>query len=124
MGFKEQLPDACPPREAHEGACEIAFRLVPSKTPCLDDFASKAAKAEPLLPGACPCRWASCSLYVDLGTIEKKRKTFKKLREYPFAAQMRIKAGSGRLLQEKAHIDFWMYDDFDPIESIVEIKGL
>ena len=126
MGFRETLPTdgaPCPPKEAHTGLCDSAFRLIPSKNPVSADFASNRAKEELLPPGVDACRWASCSLYCDLATVIKKRK-LPKLKHYLFAAELKIKAGSGFLLQGGTHIDFWMFDTFDPIKAIVQIKGL
>jgi hypothetical protein len=71
-----------------------------------------------------PCRWASCSLFADLDTVAKKRAAFKKLRKYGYAAQIKIASGSGFLLENRGHIDFWMFDTFDPIAAIVQVKDL
>ena len=81
------------------------------------------ALGELLPPGMCPCRWASCSLFTDIDELAKKRRTFKKLQKFPFAAQLEIAANSGALLGKK-HIDFWMYDTFDPVAAIVDVKAL
>ncbi len=79
MGFREMLPTGCPPPNARDGAFEVAFRLVSTVNPDVSAFESHAAKQEPLPPGVTPCRWASCSLFVDLETVAKKRNAFKKL---------------------------------------------
>jgi hypothetical protein len=124
LDFREELPDGCPPEAAHDGGCGTAYRLVPTAKPVPSDFASNAAKKE-TCPETCdPCRWASCSLFTDLNTIQKKRKTFKKLRKFHFAAEMTIKSGSGLLMQEGSHIDFWMFASFDPIGAIADVKAL
>jgi hypothetical protein len=59
-----------------------------------------------------------------LETIAKKRKTFKKLRNLPFVAKLSIAAGSGRLIETPNHVDFWMYDTFDLMGSIVQVEAL
>jgi hypothetical protein len=125
MGFRESLPDNCPPIQAHERECPHAFRFVATKTPVAGDFDSYAAKQVPLPEGlnVCPCRWASCSLYPDLATVYKKRK-IKSLKKYPFVAELTIAANIGRLVEDLSHIDFWMYDTFDPLTAIVVIKDL
>lgn len=125
MGFRESLPADCPPTHAHEDECARAFRFVLAKSPVVGDFASHAAKQMPLPEGidVCPCRWASCSLYSDLATVHKKRK-IKSLKKYPFIAELKIAAKSGRLVENSGHIDFWMYDTFDPLAAIVVVRGL
>jgi hypothetical protein len=123
MGFREALPANCPPLGAHDGSCEKAYRFIPSAIPAAADFASYAANGEPPPEGVDPCRWASCSLYADLSTVHKKRK-LKNLRNYSFVAQMKIEAGSGMLLQRSSHIDFWMYDTFNPTAAVVDVIGL
>ena len=124
VGFREVLPEGCPPDEAHTGACAPAFRLVANKPPIDADFASAAARQEPLPANVSPCRWASCSLFVSISVIHKKRQTFKKLRKYPYAAEMNIVAESGWIAQDGAHIDFWMSDTFDPLASVVNVVVL
>jgi hypothetical protein len=124
VGFLEKLPDACPPADAHDGACSDVYRLAVGSSPTLDDFASKAALGEPLPPRQDACRWASCSLFPSLAVIEKKRKAFKKLRLYKYAARLNIVAGSGRIIQDEFHIDFWLYDTFDHLKAIVSVEPL
>jgi hypothetical protein len=125
MGFRESLPANCPPIDAHDGACACAFRFVSTPTPVAADFDSYAAQNKPIPTGigVCPCRWASCSLYADLATVEKKRK-LKSLRKYRFAARLTIREQSGYLKEDSGHIDFWMYDTFDPVAAIVETTEL
>jgi hypothetical protein len=125
MGFRETLSNDCPPADAHEGACACAFRFVLTETPTATDFASYAARGKPLPDGigVCACRWASCSLFLDLETVRKKRK-IKSLQKYRFVAELKIAAKSGRMKELYGHIDFWMYDHFDPLSAIVVVKDL
>jgi hypothetical protein len=126
MAFLEKLPNGCPPPTAHDGACEIAFRFVLNEAPGTDAFASQAALAsegEKPPAGVDLCRWSSCSMYLDMETVAKKRK-IKSLQKYPFVAQLKIQAGSGHILENNKHIDFWMYDTFDPLAAIVVINGV
>ena len=58
-----------------------------------------------------------------MATVQKKRK-LKKLKSYPFVAQLKIKAASGRMIEEAKHIDFWMSDTFDPLAAIVQVQVL
>ncbi len=125
MGFRETLPDHCPPSDAHDGARACAFRFVATEAPDASDFDSYAAQGIPLPDGigVCACRWASCSLYSDLATVQKKRK-LKNLKKYRFVAELKIAEKSGRLKDSSSHIDFWMYDNFDPLTAIVVIRDL
>lgn len=123
MGFREVLPAGCPPANSHNGACAIAFRFVSTATPKADAFESYATKGGLPPDGVDPCRWASCSLYPDLATVNKKRK-LPGLKKYGFVAEIIIKAGSGHLIEDSKHIDFWMYDTFDPVASIVIVRAL
>lgn len=125
MPFREVLPpNDCPPAESHQDGCETAFRFVPTAVPQADDFASHQAKGIPLPEGFDPCRWASCSLYTDLKTVQKKRK-LKGLRDYGFVAELKIAEASGHMVQRAdGHIDFWMFDTFDPLAAIVQVQAL
>jgi hypothetical protein len=122
LGFRESLPNNCPPAEAHDRALEQVFRFVPTGTPVAADFASNAAKQEPLPPGVDPCRWASCSLCADMEQVEKARK-FPKLKKFQHVAKMNIPKASG-LSHGTKHIDFWMFDSFDPVGAVVEVRKL
>jgi hypothetical protein len=124
VAFREKLPDGCPPDAAHDGGCPDAYRLVSSAKLTVADFASNAAKQQPLPPNVDPCRWASYSFYADMDTVHKKRKAFKKLREFTYVAKVEIAAGSGCVLIDGTHIDFWMFETFDPTAAIVHVEGL
>jgi hypothetical protein len=121
--FRETLPPGCPPKEAQDIECAEAFRFIPAATPESAHFASNAAKRETPPPGIDACRWASCSLYTDMATVQKKRK-LKKLRSYTPIAVLKIGAGSGYLIIANSHIDFWMFETFDPVAAIVRVEGL
>jgi hypothetical protein len=123
MSFREELPAGCPPASAHEGECSAAYRFVSSATPDAQAFASHAALQKTRPPMIDSCRWASCSMYTDMDTIQKKRK-FKNLKQYTHIALLKIGAGSGKLIEEGSHIDFWMFDTFNPIGAIVSVKDL
>ena len=56
--------------------------------------------------------------------LHKKRATFKNLQKFEYVAKLNILAGSGFILAKNGHIDFWMFNTFDPISSIVHVKGL
>jgi hypothetical protein len=123
VAYREKLPPDCPPDGCNDGECEVAFRFVSANPPTDDDFASNSAKEEPLPPGVDICRWSSCSLYTDMDTVHKKRK-LKKLQKIPFVAAITIAAGSGHWTQANNHIDFWMFDTFDPLKAVVQVEAL
>ena len=58
-----------------------------------------------------------------MATVQKKRK-LKKLRSYTHIAVLKIGAGSGYLIIANSHIDFWMFESFDPVAAIVRVEGL
>src|SRR5271157_4434800 len=124
MKFREALPDGCPPNHASEGAWPQAFRLLAAAKPEPAHFLSSSA-AKPCPSGVDPCRWASCSLYTNLQTLKKKRETFPKLRKMSFFAELNIAANSGKTLNDgNNHLDFWMFDHFDPIKAITKVAAL
>jgi hypothetical protein len=56
-------------------------------------------------------------------TVHKKRK-LKSLQKFTHVAKITIAPGSGMLLMGGGHIDFWMYETFDPISAIVHVTSL
>lgn len=123
MKFRETLPSECPPASATDDGYPTAYRFVLSAAPAMSDFASHAAKGLLPSPSCDPCKWASCSMYASLATVQKKRK-LKSLQKYPYVAVLEITKGSGKLAVQNEHIDFWMCDTFDPISAINELVTL
>lgn len=124
MTFKENLPTGCPPEGCNQEGYDLIYRLCTSDKPTETDFLSGAARNEPLPGGIDLCRWSSCSFFLDLATIQMKRKTFKKLRKYGFAVGLKIADNSGHSLANNRHVDFWMFKNFDPIKAIVQVEAL
>ena len=123
MGYWEELPLQCPPAEASEDAIELAYRVVYSNPPNREHFRSQRYLNRQLSPGGDECRHASCSL---CATIERARLFCglpKVKAKVPLIAHMSIPQGSGRQLTKKDHIDFWIYDDFDPCSAVVEVEA-
>jgi len=121
MVYREELPVACPPETACDLARNEAYRLLPSVPALIDHFESHAAKGKPMPPDMDPCRWASCSLCGDMEAVQKKLKLKSLRRSITHVAKMKIAVGSGMLHIKGGHIDFWMYDTFDPISAIVRV---
>lgn len=118
--FKEQLPDSCPTDGAIDQPITIAYRVVQSPTPTETDFHSHALLGKPLSPTMDACRWSSCSLFVCKTTVMELAQRMPKLR-FPNAhvSTLSIPSGAGySLIKKKKHVDFWMFDGFDPVAAI------
>lgn len=124
--YHEDLPLSCPPQLSKDDQISNAYRRVDDKVATIGDFASQAAKGvEPLFP-VDPCKWASCSLFLNKAQIVNISAKLPKPRSHSnYVAEMNIPASSGRWLAgKKGHIDFWMYGTFNPLAAIVKIEHL
>ena len=130
-GYREILPDGCPPNDAMD-TCEMSLlRLVPSASPTEADFDSHAKLGKVLPKGVCGCRWASCSMFkairgehipVAITKLPKVRN--KKLTHI---AEIRIDQNSGKFKEAdtgNCHVDLWMYAGFDPMSAIKGIREI
>jgi hypothetical protein len=123
MGFWEELPDQCPPAKAADIEISDAYRCVTSDSPTKDDFLSQAARKRPLNPLADPCKHSSCSLFTCADKAKNIAYRLPKPREGgPFVAHLTIESGAGVSLEKNKHVDFWMYDTFDPVAAIKKIE--
>jgi hypothetical protein len=124
MGYMEALPLQCPPQDAQDVAYSLAFRIVFSNPPTNDDFKSRAALGMATPAGVSDCRNASCSLSADVIKLRNQALLPKFRAKKPKIAHLSIGIGSGRSCMnvKSSHIDFWMYDTFNPISatSLVE----
>lgn len=122
MTFRENLPPRCPPGNAVDVAYEGALRFVRSSSVRIEDFLSEASKG---VNRRCdPCALASCSLFVNRSSrsfiATTRLPKFKNMR----VAEINIPVGSGLsiLNVESGHIDFWMYENYDPVASIIQVE--
>jgi hypothetical protein len=123
MNFWEVLPDKCPPEKAADVAIAVAYRCVTSEKPSKSDFLSQAAKKRALLPLGDACKHASCSLFTCPDKAQNIAYRLPKPREGgPFVAHLTISTGAGVSLQKNKHVDFWMYDTFDPVAAITKVE--
>lgn len=122
MQYKEELPAQCPPAEALDGEILEAYRVVYSSPPVAHDFLSKSALGNDLLPGMDPCCFASCSLNESVQNVVRIAQLPKPREKGALVAKISIPAGAGRWVKNKRkHIDFWMYEGYDPTSSFVEM---
>lgn len=120
MPFKEPLPNQCPPESASDSEITEAWRLVSANPPTQDDFKSHAALGKTMPPGVDPCRWSSCSL---IATGPAAKALLPKIRaRKTHIAKLSIPTGSGLYVKQKSHIDFWMFSEFDPTLSVVDVE--
>ena len=61
-------------------------------------------------------------MLADMDTVNKKLKLPNIRKKFSHVAKVKIPAASGKSDGHK-HIDFWMFDTFDPIKSIQEVKA-
>ncbi|WP_147399924.1 hypothetical protein [Brevundimonas sp. LPMIX5] len=109
--FAEDLPAQCPPTDAKDVEWIEVYRLLDGPSLAPPAFASHAAKGKPCRPDVDPCRWASCSLVLDVKPMKKLPK-FKKCK---WAVRISIPEGAGKSKKTSGnHIDFWPYADFVP----------
>lgn len=120
MTYKEVLPDQCPPSNADESNLNkvCRFLLFPDNDERNFHSHKKLGKK---IGDACECRAASVSLFKHdcIPSVLSASKTalFKNKK----ICLLEIPAGSGRHIEKKGHIDFWMYSEYDPKTSIVAI---
>ena len=117
MDFAEELPPACPPTDASDGALEGIYRLAPEEQPKPEHFISHAAQGRNL-PSTLTdlCGWASCSLTTDPESLKKLSKL-----KHKYAFKMKIPAGSGLSKKSNSHVHFWRSRDFDPVASVISV---
>lgn len=121
MGFFEALPDQCPPADAVENEIGQAYRIVFGDPATVEHFKSHAALGKKPPSDMDECRFASCSLFTSLDRVKSVAQLPKLRAQGPILAEVTIAHGSGRWIAHGDHIDFWMYDTFDPIAAIVSM---
>jgi len=124
MPYWEPLPEQCPPAEAEDIAIDIAYRVVFTNPPKQEQFASLKALGRDMPPGTDECRFASCSLW-SCPTQVRKIAGLPKVRiQNPLIAELQIAQGSGTSITKNKHIDFWIYDSFDPTLAVVKVEDV
>lgn len=116
--FREDLPDGCPPSKASDVALQDVWRFILGTAPKDSDFDSHEKLGRKNRNGASACDFASCSLMdKERAKNMSKNQFFKK----KLASRLEVPAASGKhLANDKGHIHFWMYEDFDPVKAVVE----
>lgn len=114
--FAEALPTDCPPPAACEQDGFVVYRLLEAKTPCVEDFASHAARW-PQKFGS-QCRHYAVSVF-------SKRESLARLLEMPVhahkcVARLVLAANSGKVHQtgqDVTHHSWWRYSEFDAVAA-------
>lgn len=120
--FGEKLPQGCPPLGAVDQYIPVAYRVVQKFNPGKRDFYSHAMLGMRLPPMQDACKWSSCSLFVCRDTVFALAQRMPKLR-FPKAhvSTLSIPKGAGlSIVKKKKHVDFWMFNSFDPVAAVSE----
>ena len=125
MGYWEALPQECPPVRAVDTKIEAVYRVVHSNPPQKGHFESYAKQGKKAPPGVDECSWASCSLCTCIDKIRNFAGLPKVRDRGPcFVATLTIPAGAGKSVTKGKHIDFWMFDTFDPVAATVAVEAV
>ncbi|RWJ96997.1 hypothetical protein [Mesorhizobium sp.] len=125
MGYWEDLPQQCPPATAADVAINEAYRLVGANPPEKEHFASYAKRGRPVPPTVDPCSWASCSFFTSIEHI-RNMPSLPKIRDNgsSFVAKLSVPVGAGMSRKKGKHIDFWMFDTFDPVSATIKVEPI
>lgn len=120
MTYKESLPEQCPPHNADDTALQNVCRFMLYPDDDERNFHSHR-KLGKNTGSASECRAASVSLFkhdcVPSVLSASKTAFFKNKR----ICLLSIPEGSGKNIEKKGHIDFWMYTEYNPSESVIAI---
>lgn len=118
--FKEELPEDCPGNDSPDQPLAEVWRFLRNEEPSEACFSSHAGRGRPCPEGTCPCRWASCSLFIgdELTSNMMKTPMFKRFKA---RAKLEIAAGSGRSQVNDKHVDFWAYEGFSFLSAVVKV---
>lgn len=100
----------------------MAFRLVPTSSPAKEHFKSKAAEGKPCPRVEDPCRWASCSLFVEKPLELLKLPRIRQ--RYGFLAALSLPRAKGRSVLLGTHVDFWRYAGVDPSAFVIAVEAI
>jgi len=122
--FFETLPQQCPPADAIAAGDALVFRAVRANPPTIEDFHSQAMLGTIELDGRPEefvCRASSCSVFTTLNGARKLKK-LPKLRDRVFVASVQLTDDAGVIRPSAgAHMEWWIYRDFDVLSSVVEV---
>ncbi|OAP40403.1 hypothetical protein AU381_00330 [Sinorhizobium glycinis] len=125
MAYLEDLPDSCPPREAIDESFGPAYRMLPAAVPILEHFHSHRKLGRQKPHDVTECRFASCSLFMSLEKTKRIARMPKMRSKVTHIGVLNVPQGSGSWLEnDREHVDFWMYDGFDPTGHIAEVIEL
>lgn len=128
--YIEELPDGCPPDDAVDTDDRLVLRLVPSDNVQIEDFHSHAKLGKSKPKDICGCRWASCSVFNSPDAQHSPNAMVKlprvRNKALKFVAELALNPSSGKLKDAPTggHVDLWMYDSFDPIKAVVDVREI
>lgn len=127
--FAEPLPEQCPPANAHPLEDAIVIRLATQPNPAPECFLSYAALGRPIRGDIDPCRYASCSVYVQDEKGEEQLNAIRRLprfKKFKHAFLLKIDPNAGLALVNAAtkHVDLWMFKGFDPVSAVVSVQAM
>lgn len=121
LNFKENLPKKCPPSDSVDAELKDVWRFIKGTVASESCFCSFAKLNRENKSNVCPCRWASCSLYIgDRNTLEMMK--LPKFKNFKARVEMNIPLGSGRSKTVDRHIDFWAYDSFSFLGAVTRVE--
>jgi hypothetical protein len=109
-GWRESLPNGCPPASAKSTEGEKYYRLLENTPPEDVDFQSYAVRGFPTTAPECETR--SVSLVTSLVAAEARK--LPRLRLVGIG-EMTLPPGSGAIYVKKTHVHWWPCGAFDPI---------
>ncbi|MCG5247317.1 hypothetical protein [Methylorubrum extorquens] len=123
MEYLEELPQDCPLNQADDKQIDVAYRVVSSINPTIDDFRSNAALNKVKPPTVDSCQWASCSLFTSKDKVLNIAGKLPKTRiANPHISMCTIKSGVGKSYIKGKHVDFWPFSHFDPAAVVVKTE--
>ena len=122
--YLEILPHDCPPDDAADVELKKVYRILRGSTANIEAFQSHAALKKPRPPAVCECRWHSCSLFECREKVQSIAKLPRFRQDDCRLAVLDIPRGSGRSSIKNKHVDFWAYDKFNFLASIVSIESV
>ena len=128
--YRETLPTNCPPTDATPPNQQIVYRLTLSDPPTQSDFDSNAARGRSMRPNGNACDHASCSMVI---ACDKGRQRLIDMSNLPFYKEKRTyiahisihdKSGTIKINTRSAHVDLWMFSDFDPVAATIKSEEI
>lgn len=115
-GWKEPLPQGCPPEKARNTNGETYYRLLENNPPAADDFKSYAELKKPTMAPECEAR--SISLVTELAAAHAK---LLPRTRFVGIGLITLAPGSGAIFVRKTHVHWWPCGACDPLGHCVVV---